>query len=203
MSEQQISKVWTVIGLFLLYYVMNTWIVTQGGQEIFGAKLIVSSRAPAAMWGIPVASIALLLNSVVGTYYARRTGPRWSNRVPVVGFEKINPDSREGKFYQGSMLALLSLVPTVALVHFWRLLILSNVVTTDDPPRPVSSIWSWSALTTLNDPARICTDLAHDGNTLRCLNNATILPGLEPTLFAILTLATAVVVIMHWRAIFR
>lgn len=203
MSEQQISKVWTVIGLFLLYYVMNTWIVTQGGQEIFGAKLIVSSRAPAAMWGIPVASIALLLNSVVGTYYAGRTGPRWSNRVPVVGFEKINPDSREGKFYQGSMLALLSLVPTVALAHFWRLLILSNVVTTDDPPRPVSSIWSWSALTTLNDPARICTDLAHDGNTLRCLNNATILPGLEPTLFAILTLATAVIVIMHWRAIFR
>jgi hypothetical protein len=43
---QQISKLWTVIGLFLLYYVLNTWVVTQGGQEIFGAKLIVSNRIP-------------------------------------------------------------------------------------------------------------------------------------------------------------
>ncbi len=203
MSEQQISKVWTVIGLFLLYYVLNTWIVTQGGQEIFGAKLIVSGRAPAAMWGIPVACIALFLNSIVGIHYAWRTGPRWSNRVPLVGFEKINADSREGKFYQASMLTLLSLVPVIALIHFWRLLVLSNVVTTQDPPQPVSSIWSWSALTTINDPARICTDLAHDGSAIRCLNNATILPGLEPTLFAILTAATAVFVIMHWRAVFR
>src|ERR1700733_12511031 len=130
MNEQQVSRIWTVIGLFLLYYVLNTWIVTQGGQEIFGAKLIASGRAPAAMLGIPIACIALLLNSIVGIHYAYRTGPRWSDRVPLVGFENIDAQSREGRFYQGSMLALLSLVPSVAVVHFWRLLVLSNVVTT-------------------------------------------------------------------------
>lgn len=203
MSNQQISKVWTVVGLFLLYYVLNTWIVTQGGQEIFGAKLIVPNRAPAAMWGIPVACIALALNSIVGIYYARRTGPCWSNRVPLVGFEAINMNSPEGKFYQGVMLVLLSLLPALAIAHFWRIFALSNVVSTGDPPRLVSSIWDWSALTTINDPARICTDLSRDGNTLRCLSNATILPGFEPTLFAILTVATAGAMITHWRAIFR
>jgi hypothetical protein len=202
-SEQQISKIWTVIGLFLLYYVLNTWIVTQGGQEIFGAKLIVSHRAPAAMWGIPIACLALLANSLVGIHYARQTGPGWSNRVPLVGFEKINRDSREGKIYQGSMLALLSLVPAMALIHFWWIFVLSRVVTTQDPPQPIASVWSWSALTTLNDPARICTDLSRDGGTLRCLHNATLLPGLEPTLFAVLTAAAAVMVFRHWLAVFR
>ena len=39
MTLQQLSKIWTVVGLFLLYYAMNSWIVVQGGQEIFGAKL--------------------------------------------------------------------------------------------------------------------------------------------------------------------
>lgn len=203
MSEQQISKIWTVIGLFLLYYVLNTWIVTQGGQEIFGAKLIVSSKAPAAMWGIPIACLALLANSLVGIHHAMRTGPSWSDRLPLVGFEKISRSSREGKVYQGSMLVLLSLVPAIALIHFWRLFVLSHVVTTQNPPQPVDSVWSWSALTTLNDPARICTDLNSDGGTLHCLNNATLLPGLEPTIFAVLTAATAVVVFRHWRAVFR
>ncbi|SFM85547.1 hypothetical protein SAMN05216573_10516 [Bradyrhizobium sp. Rc3b] len=203
MSNQQMSKVWTVVGLFLLYYALNTWIVTQGGQEIFGAKLIVSNRAPAAMWGIPIICIALFLNSIVGTHYARRTGPNWHERVPIVGFDNISSGTREGRFYQGSMLALLSLLPAVALLHFWRLFLSANVVTTEKPPREASSIWDWSALTTLNDPARICTDLVREGGIPSCMKNATILPGLEPTFFALLTIAAAIAFIKHWRAIFR
>ena len=49
--------------------VVQTGLV-QGGQEIFGAKLIVGNRVPAAMWGIPVTCVVLLVNSLVGLRYA-------------------------------------------------------------------------------------------------------------------------------------
>jgi hypothetical protein len=203
MTLSQISKVWTVVGLFLLYYVLNTWIVTQGGQEIFGAKLVVSYRIPAAMWGIPIACVLIGLNSVVGLHYAGLTGPAWHDRVPVVGFERIDTSSREGKFYQGTMLALLSLLPALALIHFWRLFNNAKVVTTDNPPKPVDSIWDWSALNrSLDDPARICTDYIVDGAKISCEKNATILPGLEPAILATLTLAAVLLLTLHWRAVF-
>jgi multisubunit Na+/H+ antiporter MnhC subunit len=70
MTPQQISKVWTVISLVLLYYALNTYLVTQGGNEIFGTKLIVTSRIPAAMMGIPICSALLLVSSLIGIDYA-------------------------------------------------------------------------------------------------------------------------------------
>jgi len=200
----QISKVWTVVGLFLLYYVLNTWIVTQGGQEIFGAKLIVTGRIPAALWGIPIGCVLLLLNSLVGLHYARRTGPGWHNRIPIVGFETIDTDSREGRFYQGTMLGLLSFLPAVALVHFWRLLQEAIVVTTGNTPRRLDSIWDWSPLKdSWNDPARICTNYIVEAGKITCEHNTTILPGFEPAVFALLTLAAVIAMAMQWRAIFR
>jgi hypothetical protein len=78
MSPEQIGKVWTVLGLFLLYYVLNTWIVTQGGQEIFDAKLVMSYRIPAAMWGIPIACV--LIGRVDHGY--RFTSPGFRDDVP-------------------------------------------------------------------------------------------------------------------------
>ena len=203
MTLAQISKVWTVVGLVLLYYVLNTWIVTQGGQEIFGAKLVVSNRIPAAMWGIPIASVLISLNSIVALHYARRTGPAWHDRIPVVGFDSIETASAEGKFYQGTMFALLSVLPALALVHFWRLFNNAKVVTTDNPPKPVNGIWDWSALKSFDDPARICTDYFVDGGKISCEKNATILPGFEPTVLAFLTLATAILLLLHWRAVFK
>jgi hypothetical protein len=204
MTLAQVSKVWTAVGLFLLYYVLNTWIVTQGGQEIFGAKLIVTGRIPAAMFGIPVGSLLLLLTSLIGLHYAHRTGPEWHTRIPIVGFETIDTGSREGKFYQATMLGLLSLLPLAALVHFWRLFNDAKVVTTGNPPRDISSIWDWSPLkTSWDDPARICTNYFVENAKITCEKNATILPGLEPTVFALITLAAVIVMVMHWRAVFR
>jgi hypothetical protein len=205
MTPAQIGKVWTVLGLFLLYYVLNTWIVTQGGQEIFGAKLVISYRIPAAMWGIPIACVLIGLNAIVGWRYAWRTGSAWHDRLPVVGFDTIATGSREGRFYQGCIFALLSVLPGVALIHFWRLFNGAKVVTTDNPPKPVDGIWDWSVLKVKgwDDPARICTDYIVEGTKISCEKNATILPGFEPTVLAILTLAAVLLLLMHWRAVFR
>jgi hypothetical protein len=179
---------------------LNTYLVTQGGNEIFGATLIVSKRIPAAMMGIPICSVLLLLSSLIGMDYARKNGPSWSDRIPLVGFEKIDAGSREGKLYQGTMLCLLSILPFISLIHFWVLFSKADVVTTKNPPQRIASIWSWTDLKSIDDPARICTELKLDPQ-ISCEGNITILPGLEPTAFALLTIAAASAAIAFWWSV--
>jgi hypothetical protein len=202
MSTSQISKVWTVVSLALLYYALNSYLVTQGGAAIFSAALIVSNRVPAAMLGIPICSILLLISSLIGIDFARKTGPAWPDRIPLVGFEQIDTKTPEAKTYQGFMLAVLSLLPAVSLIHFWILFCKADLVTTKNPPRLLSSIWDWAELVSLDDPARICNVLQREP-TLSCDGNITILPGLEPTLFAMVTLATAIATFRFWWRVFR
>lgn len=203
MTPQQIGKVWAVISAFLLYYALNTWIVTQGGNEIFGAKLIVGPRIPAAMMGIPICSVLLIMSSLVAKTYAERTGPRWHDRIPLLGFDSINTGSREGKLYQGAIITLLSILPALSLIHFWRLFANAHVVTTKNPTQKIDSIWSWSGLSQFDDPARICTDYNETAEKISCEGNITILPGLEPTVFAVLTAAAIVAMVLHWQALFH
>jgi hypothetical protein len=197
MTPEQLSKIWTVLSLFLLYYALNTYIATQGGNEIFDAKLVVSHRIPAAMMGIPICAIVLLLGSLVGIDYARRNGPSWHSRIPIVGFSSINTGSREGKIYQGVMLTVLSVLPAVSLIHFWILFSRAQLVTTKNPPKPIGSIWDWSALVSLDDPARICSQF-HTEPQISCDGNITILPGLEPTIFAIITVLAYGATLVFW-----
>ena len=104
-----------------------------------------------------------------------------------------------------TMFGLLSVLPAVALIHFWRLFNGAKVVTTDNPPKDVAGIWDWSVLKVKgrDDPARICTDYIVDGAKISCEKNATILPGLEPTVLAFLTAAAVLLLLMHWQAVFR
>ena len=202
MTSNQISKIWTVLNLALLYYGLNTYLVTQGGAPIFGAMLIVSNRIPAAMMAIPICSFLLLLCSLIGMDYANKGRMNWADRIPLVGFEEIDTTAREAKFYQGTMLAVMSALPIIALIHFWIVFSEAYVVTTKNPPAVISSIWSWSALTSLNDPARVCNTF-HTGtpggpSPISCEGSNTLLPGLEPTVFAIMTLAAATVTALFW-----
>jgi hypothetical protein len=81
----------------------------------------------------------------------------WADRIPLVGFEQIDNASREGKLYQGAMLAILTVLPLIALIHFWMVFSEAYAVTTKNPPELIPSIWSWSALTSLNDPHGFAT----------------------------------------------
>jgi hypothetical protein len=204
MTPQQISKVWTVVSLFLLYYALNTYLVVQGGNPMFGATLIISHKTPAAMLGIPICSFLLLLTAIIGIGHARdRRGP-WSNRIPVVGFESLDMTSLEARIYQAVMLCLLTIVPLISIAHFWSVISGAKVYTTGTPQLAVESIWSWwPTQKTLNDPARICTTVKQVGAEVSCEGNITILPGLEPTLFAIVTLLAVIAVISFWVLVFR
>lgn len=202
MTPQQLGKVWTVLGALLAYYAVNSWIVSQGGNEIFGAKLVLSSRVPAAMMAIPICSVLLILTSWIGWLYARRTGNHWHERIPIVGFENLQTKSGEGRVYQGGMLALFSLLPALAFIHFWWVFAAADVVTKADQTKQITSnMWSWSALTSWSDPARICTDYI-PSSPIPCSGNATLLPFVEPVAFAILTLLALAALACHWRAVF-
>ena len=198
MTTQQISKVWTALSLALLYYAVNTYLVTQGGNAIFGATLIVGYRIPAAMMGIPICSVLLLVCSVIGIDLAVKNSENWAGRIPLVGFEKIDTGSREAKFYQGTMLVLMSVVPIIALIHFWSVFSGAHVVTTKNPPVTIPSIWSWSALTSLDDPARVCNTFDVQVGASSCKGTNTLLPGLEPTVFAVLTIAAIGATVLFW-----
>jgi hypothetical protein len=186
MTQSQLGKVWLALSAFLLYYALNSWIVAQGGNEIFGAKLVVSNKAPAAMIAIPICAILLLLSSLIGRVFALRGGAQWHQRIPVVGFDEIDTGSREGRFYQGTMILIFSLLPSVAMAYFWRSFLTAKIMLNDGSKSLVGSVWDWSKLTTLNDPARICTDFVRELPD-PCVGNGSVLPGLEPTIFALNT----------------
>ncbi|MGY3610855.1 MULTISPECIES: hypothetical protein [unclassified Bradyrhizobium] len=193
------SKVWSIVSLFLLYYALNSYLVTQGGETIFGATLIVKSRVPAGFLAIPICSFLLLFASLIGIVFARRNGPRWADRIPLVGFEQLDMTKVEAKVYQAAMLVLLSLIPALTLIHFWRVAARAQLVTTDPQPvRIPGGIWDWRALTSLDNPANICSEVTQKASSIVCEGRATILPGLEPTIFAVLTAASVCAMIAFW-----
>src|ERR1700730_161983 len=97
MTSQQMGKLWSVVSLFLLYYAVNSFLVTQGANAVFGPNLIMTTRVPAAFIAIPFCSFLLIMSSLIGIDFARRSGPRWADRVPVVGFDRIDTTKKEAK----------------------------------------------------------------------------------------------------------
>ena len=201
MTQSQLGKIWLVVSALLLYYALNSWIVVQGGNEVFGAKLVVSNKAPAAMIAIPICAILLFVSSCIGRLYAVRSQAPWHRRIPIVGFEEIDTGSAEGRLYQGAIISVFSIGPAAALIFFWHAFVTAKVMANDGTKQLVG-LFDWTILArTMNDPARICTDFNKDLPD-PCVANGTVLPGLEPTLFALLTLVAAIALLVHWRAVF-
>jgi hypothetical protein len=202
MTPLQLSKVWSVVSLFLLYYALNSYLVTQGGETIFGATLIMKSRVPAGFLAIPICSVLLLMASLIGILFARRGGAHWADRIPLVGFEQLNTPNTEAKIYQIAMLILLTLIPALTLIHFWQVASDAQLVTTAPHPlRIPGGMWDWNALTSLNNPADICSEITEKDSVIACNGRTTILPGLEPTIFAVLTGASVCAMLAFWRVV--
>lgn len=199
MNVAQLSKLWLVVGTLLLFYALNSWIVTQGGDPIFSGSVISKDRAPAAVVAIPVGSILLALASAVGWLHATRASGKWHSRIPIAFFETLDMNRLEARVYQASMLVALSLVPTLALVHFWSIFVTEAVVFRDGSVARSGGVLQWAKLTTLDNPAVICSRFDEGV----CEGDATILPGLEAAVFALLSLAASVLLAGHWAAVFK
>jgi hypothetical protein len=200
MTRLQIAKLWSVVSAVLLYYSLNSWLASQGGQEIFAVKLVAAGRVPTALLAILICAILITATSWIGQLFAKRSGPSWHDRIPVVGFESIETASTEGKIYQGVMLVLLSLLPAASLAHFWHILAGAKVVTTGESPRLARSIWDWAALSSFDNPATVCADLKSNEPPV-CNAGVTFLPGLEPALLALLTALALLSLVLHWRRV--
>ena len=201
MTPTQLSKLWTFVCLASLLFALNSWLATQGGAEIFDAKLLTTGRVPVALTAIPVVSVLLAVLAAIGIAYARRGSAPWHARIPIVGFESIDTGSAEGRWFQAATMVGLTLVPLAALVHFWLVIDGALVVTTGTGPRLLSGIWDWSGLTSLNDPARACTAL--QPGAVACSGGVTVLPGLQPAAYGLISLGSLVLVLRHWLAVLR
>ncbi len=200
MTNAQLAKIWLAIGLFLLYYTLNSYLVTQGGEGIFGAKLIASGRAPTAVIALVVCPVLIIVASLNGYMYAKRVEGNTFERIPVLVFDTINMSAPESKIYQSLTLAIFSILPTLSLIHFWDVFLNAPVATTGHPMKKIASVWDW-AYFGWDDPARICTE--YDAATSSCKTGVTVFPGLEPWILVILTTAALVALIRFFHAVFR
>lgn len=205
MSQAQLSLLFTVFGTSLVYYAVNSWLVSQGGNGLFGLNLVSHGKVPVALVAILICAVLSIAMSAVGILHARRQPGKWHRRIPFVGFTEFDTGSPEGKVYQFVVLVLFSLLPLIALVHFWDLVEDAAVYDhAKDLRLPEGALWDFGYLGSLNDPARICTNFNPDvlfGS--KCSGNATILPGLEPFTFLVLTAGALLLALLHWREIFR
>jgi hypothetical protein len=193
MNREHYGQLWAGVSLLLLYYALNTWIVTQGGNEIFDAKLVMSNRVPAAVVGIAVCGVLIAIASTFGLLFAVG-GPRWNDRIHVVWLKGLRADARSGKGYLGGVFFLVTALPALAMFHFWRLMVLASVMDRDGNRK--TDVFDWAPTRrTLNDPARICSDWI--GGTNPCSGNATFFPGLEPLLLAVITVIAAAALLLN------
>jgi hypothetical protein len=155
-----------------------------------------TDRAPAALVAIPICAGLLFVASAFGIAYARRWGTAWHGRVPVVGFDVLETSSVEGRIYQGFMLLTLSFIPTVALIHFWRIVNDAHVKA-GEVILGQGSVWNFALLGNGQDPARICSEAD------TCTGNATVLPGLEPVLLMALTIVAVSAALAQWLTVLK
>ena len=100
------------------------------------------------------------------------------------------------------MIAVFSLLPAFAMIYFWHSFLNAKVMLNDGSKSLIDSVWDWSKLNTLDDPARICTDFNKDLPD-PCIGNGTVLPGLEPTIFGVFTVAAILAFVLHWYSVIR
>jgi hypothetical protein len=193
MNREHYGQLWAGVSILLVYYALNTWIVTQGGNEIFDAKLVVSNRVPAAVVGIAVCGVLIAIASTFGVLVAAG-GPGWTDRIHVIWLKGLRAGACSGKGYLGGVFFLVTALPALAMIHFWRLMVLASVMDRDGIRK--TDVFDWAPTRrTLNDPARICSDWI--GGTDPCSGNATFFPGLEPLLLAVITAIAAAALLLN------
>jgi len=127
MSKEHLEKLFSALGLVLLFCTLNSWLASQGVHPILGLPLLTEERPPMAFFGLAMASILTILLCTVGWLHARRHGTNWSGRVPVVWLDGLDTGQPDAKIYQAVVLVLFLLVPTAASVHFAQIIFSSKL----------------------------------------------------------------------------
>lgn len=188
MTQAHLTRLWLAVGLVLVFYSLNTWIVSRGGKPLFGVDLLSEARIASELLAIPICAVLLALLCQVGIVYAGRSGAwSWHARMPVIGLDGLKTGAREGRLYQAFFLFLFIALPTVALAYFTARVLGGRVFDRCGGPEltPLSPV-SWDVVASKaywDDGYRLGADADHA---------VTWFPVLEPAMLALLLLLAAV-----------
>jgi hypothetical protein len=75
-------------------------------------------------------------------------GRRWTDRIHVVWLKGLRPDTRSGKSYLGGVFFIVTALPALALIHFWRFMVLAPVM--DRDANRQTDVFDWAPTTSCN-----------------------------------------------------
>lgn len=180
MSDIQLAKAWSTIGLFLLVFSLDSWLRTQGLSPIFGSHLPHTERAAAALIGFTVNIIAaFILLRIAFSFTRRQPSGKLAARLPIAFYVNLDTADKDAVTFQRTMYFLFHIFPLFATFHFLRIILSSQYYISAECKNHQDkgiSQWLWP------DPY-----IWDNGFRLDNCNGVTFFPVLEPVL--LLTLA--------------
>ena len=120
MTNANISRVWAVVGLFLLGYTINAFLHDRGAGAIVKQALLDDRHVPNDYYSIIIVGFTLGLLCIVGCVYQRRVLSQTNvNRLPIVGFRRPEMSDWKIRVYQWFFYIVLVVLPSLALLQFW------------------------------------------------------------------------------------
>ncbi len=121
MDEKTIAKVWTIVGLSLLYITINAWALTQGATFNLPLNLLGKfGKYATSIFGIFVCGPMLWYLIFLQTVYLRYPKNNFWGIFPVAFNLELNFSYIEAKLYQGFFFFCFQVIPVFAQLHFIR-----------------------------------------------------------------------------------
>jgi hypothetical protein len=120
MEKEELSRIWTIVGVLVLYLTINIWSKTQGwGVNLPNVLSIEKTSYTASVYGIILCAPLLIWLLLLSRSYALRFGgDTWSERIPPV-FVKLTSSSKESRRVRGAMFFLILFLPSFGQGHFF------------------------------------------------------------------------------------
>jgi hypothetical protein len=197
MSGEQLTRIWGILALLLLFYVSNTWLSSQGAQPILDVELLDPRRVAGALMALVVCPPLLALTATIGDIYrSRHADGRFWQAVPVPGIGSLDPIAGEARAYIFAEIFLVYILPILSFAHFGRI-VLGADVCANEPHSPGLSVWSIPDLWQLNSGYRLD---GWDAAAMKCNTGVTFWPLVGPILMIAWVAGSVVCVVRHlWR----
>ena len=180
---------------------LNSYLVTQGGEPVFGAQLFVKAREPIALFAIIIGAPLLILSAMIARLYATRIKKKGLARIPLFWFDEIDTNSPEGRWYQRLVILVFTVLPALSFLHFIYIVISGNVCAHGH----ITTVWDSTAMG-FNDAVRLGGELSTSGvpgGPTDCAHGITFFPIVEPIVLVILIGAAYLALYCQFQSIYR
>jgi len=192
MDENTLTKIWTTIGLALLYITLNAWVITQAGDllnipvNIFSGKLS-SHRVATGVFTILICAPISWYLTYIAIIFKKMKKGKIVDTTPIAFNLKIDTQKRESKIYQYFFIISFHILPVLGQIHF-LLKFFTHAVPKKWEASEKISMWSIKKLwLTLNRVEMYGIDCIQSDNKTNCI---AFFPFIEPLLVILLVLVT-------------